>query len=285
METHRREYGPGEGDTMKKRAFTLIELLVVIAIIAILAAILFPVFAKARERAMLTTCINNNKQLGTAFAMYIGDTDGRLPAWADGSSGAQSYATSMGFASYTWDVAIFTLVKTKRSFTCPSNRSSEARQAPDSDPVRSYAMPQNISALNQSQIKAPAQAVLLYEKGTSRCGVGSDATGEYFGQTADGATDITRQNATDPTKWHMFHGTDYGQGKVFLFADGHAKFFQAIPKTQNNNNPFGYYFPGPGLSADGQQHWPSGPAGYGYCGSADGFHAGGPTVGGANLPY
>lgn len=63
-----------------RRAFTLIELLVVIAIIAILAAILFPVFAKARERANSTTCASNLHQFGAAFMSYADDYDGRLPS-------------------------------------------------------------------------------------------------------------------------------------------------------------------------------------------------------------
>ncbi len=63
---------------MKHRGFTLIELLVVIAIIAILAAILFPVFARAREKARQTSCLSNVKQLGLGFLMYAQDYDERL---------------------------------------------------------------------------------------------------------------------------------------------------------------------------------------------------------------
>src|SRR3979490_783910 len=64
---------------MKKQAFTLIELLVVIAIIAILAAILFPVFAQAREKARAISCLSNMKQIGLAIGMYTQDYDEMLP--------------------------------------------------------------------------------------------------------------------------------------------------------------------------------------------------------------
>jgi len=64
---------------MKRTGFTLIELLVVIAIIAVLAAILFPVFARAREKARQTTCLSNVKQLMTATGMYVNDNDGQFP--------------------------------------------------------------------------------------------------------------------------------------------------------------------------------------------------------------
>jgi prepilin-type N-terminal cleavage/methylation domain-containing protein/prepilin-type processing-associated H-X9-DG protein len=67
----------------RKHAFTLIELLVVIAIIAILAAILFPVFAQARQKARLTSCLSNLKQLGTALSMYIQDYDEMLTPHLD----------------------------------------------------------------------------------------------------------------------------------------------------------------------------------------------------------
>src|SRR5215472_10879429 len=73
-----------EGITMfpcKKRGFTLIELLVVIAIIAILAAILFPVFAQAREKARQTSCLSNEKQLALAIMMYVQDYDEHFPIY------------------------------------------------------------------------------------------------------------------------------------------------------------------------------------------------------------
>lgn len=71
-----------------KKGFTLIELLVVIAIIAILAAILFPVFAKAREKARQITCLSNEKQLGLGFMQYFQDNDERAPFFRDVPNGA-----------------------------------------------------------------------------------------------------------------------------------------------------------------------------------------------------
>src|SRR5262249_43560917 len=72
----------GEGTAMRRRhGFTLIELLVVIAIIDILAAILFPVFAQARERAQQTGCLSNLRQVGLATSMYMQDNDETVP-WA-----------------------------------------------------------------------------------------------------------------------------------------------------------------------------------------------------------
>lgn len=72
---HCKDHKEGE---MRKRGFTLIELLVVIAIIAILAAILFPVFASAKKTAQQSKCINNLKQIGSAYGLYLDTWDGKF---------------------------------------------------------------------------------------------------------------------------------------------------------------------------------------------------------------
>jgi prepilin-type N-terminal cleavage/methylation domain-containing protein/prepilin-type processing-associated H-X9-DG protein len=92
---------PGE-----RRAFTLIELLVVIAIIAILAAILFPVFAKAREKARTSSCQSNLKQIGVATMQYVQDNDERLPK-------------SNGLAA-RWASGIDPYLKSTQVLVCPS---------------------------------------------------------------------------------------------------------------------------------------------------------------------
>lgn len=97
-----------------KKAFTLIELLVVIAIIAILAAILFPVFAQAKEAAKKTQCLSNMKQIGTGFALYLGDNDDTLPwaAYWDYSAGS-GWATAAG-GMHEWSQVILPYIKNGR---------------------------------------------------------------------------------------------------------------------------------------------------------------------------
>jgi prepilin-type N-terminal cleavage/methylation domain-containing protein/prepilin-type processing-associated H-X9-DG protein len=75
-----RRPAPGAGAT-QRRGFTLVELLVVIAVIAVLAGLLFPVLAHARERARQMTCLSNLRQIGTAHLLYLDDWDGQLPYW------------------------------------------------------------------------------------------------------------------------------------------------------------------------------------------------------------
>src|SRR5262249_14420787 len=113
---------------MKRRtahAFTLIELLVVIAIIAILAAILFPVFAQARDRARMSACVSNMRQIGTAMMLYVQDYDetypycrlhGALPLGSTARPG-----TDKGLHINSWRNMIAPYLKNVDVLACPSN--------------------------------------------------------------------------------------------------------------------------------------------------------------------
>ena len=93
---------------MTRRGFTLIELLVVIAIIAILAAILFPVFARAREKARQTSCLSNLKQVALSFTMYASDFDSMYPG------------TWTGYPTTIWAHLLLPYMKNTQIMTCPS---------------------------------------------------------------------------------------------------------------------------------------------------------------------
>ncbi len=98
---------------MKRRAFTLIELLVVIAIIAILAAILFPVFAKAREKARQSSCSSNLKQIGTAVLQYVQDYDERFPFGLN--------AVTAGGPFWSCKELVAAYIKNDQCWKCPSD--------------------------------------------------------------------------------------------------------------------------------------------------------------------
>ncbi len=100
----------------KSRAFTLIEVLVVVGIIAILAAILFPVFAQAKEAAKKTACVSNLKQLWSATALYMADTDDVYP-WIKTTT--FSGVTPVKFEVNDLPLALYPYVKSDRVFSCP----------------------------------------------------------------------------------------------------------------------------------------------------------------------
>ncbi|MDR3707357.1 MAG: DUF1559 domain-containing protein [Capsulimonadaceae bacterium] len=156
---------------MKKYGFTLIELLVVIAIIAILAAILFPVFAKAREKSRQAACLSNEKQLGLAVAQYLQDYDGVFPM--------RYYPNSNPLVD--WQMVILPYVKSVGVFSCPDNLSTGAGVAYTSpampisyapncvdnplgvDQIGLFGDTLTSNSANESQIAIPASVVELCE--------------------------------------------------------------------------------------------------------------------------
>jgi prepilin-type N-terminal cleavage/methylation domain-containing protein/prepilin-type processing-associated H-X9-DG protein len=112
------------------RGFTLIELLVVIAVIAIIAAILFPAFASAREKARQITCVSNLKQMSTAFAMYEQDNDESYPYW-DYALSSNAGSRDPNHLQTLWFNAIYPYVKNAAVFTCPD--SADGRSLTDTE--------------------------------------------------------------------------------------------------------------------------------------------------------
>ena len=188
-----------------RRGFTLIELLVVIAIIAILAAILFPVFARARAKARQANCVSNLKQLGLALGMYASDYDEAMPLWSLVGGNPDGSGVLPGYP-YTWDEQIHPYMKNNQILVCPAN--------PFGRDLRSYSLPRYVSGRGVDEPPYVAWTVALFEKGGYKPGEWKDATAENFKQSTS--------NASSPDT-----STFHNEGKNFLFMDGHVKY---VPK-------------------------------------------------------
>ncbi len=204
------------------RGFTLIELLVVIAIIAILAAILFPVFQKVRENARRASCQSNEKQLGLAFIQYNQDYDEKFPGvTAIGGPGNPGYPNG-------WANLIYPFVKSTGVYACPD----DSAQAPKV----SYSMNYFIWNSNDGRIESgvalaqfttPASTVLVYEGGSNGShGVNGDPSIQSPNLTvanAAGNSDWNTDNAAPLAKWH---DNSPSRANNYLACDGHVKYLR-----------------------------------------------------------
>ena len=176
----------------RRSAFTLIELLVVIAIIAILAAILFPAFARARESARRSSCLNNFKQIGLGIMQYSQDYDETLPrfSFGNGYNGFGGYGAA-GDDGARWADMIYPYIKSTQVFNCPSgtktaapyNRGTIAAGGPFLDITTysyGYVTPNNettsvgVAGRNLAQIEDSAGTLMLVEDGRQDAGLGAE---------------------------------------------------------------------------------------------------------------
>jgi prepilin-type N-terminal cleavage/methylation domain-containing protein/prepilin-type processing-associated H-X9-DG protein len=215
----------------RRNAFTLIELLVTISIIALLAAILFPVFARARENARRASCMSNLKQIGLAAMQYIQDNDGHYPPCfmrssnsgtspiknTDTSKPSGVFKTTIGTVDNweTWMDAIFPYVKSTQVFTCPSSRvASEIPSYGYNMAIGGYggycsyfepAGCPSYTPVTESVINHPAEVIMFMD---------------YYSQS---------NIYTAP--WNMYYAlttsnttvTPHLEGGIQAFADGHVK--------------------------------------------------------------
>jgi prepilin-type N-terminal cleavage/methylation domain-containing protein/prepilin-type processing-associated H-X9-DG protein len=190
----------------KPGGFTLIELLVVIAIIAILAAILFPVFARARENARKASCQSNMKQLGLGFMQYTQDYDERYMVAHMG------YQTPQGISA-TWDVLLQPYIKSLQVTQCPSDSASNRVDSPlyGANAYRTYSMPANFDQewRTLSSIPRPAETLLLVERRS--CG---DGTANWYYCGGNRVRPAIHQDGGGNAREYIHNGT-----ANFLYAD------------------------------------------------------------------
>ncbi len=195
-----------------KRGFTLIELLVVIAIIAILAAILFPVFARAREKARQASCLNNVKQMGLAAAMYLQDYDERpVPAYIRHGSNA-------GYSLwYGTDGLLGPYSNNRQLYHCPSSGDRAYNSRGGTDYGINYRICQRLTTITSvstvilADIRYPAETIIIADSDWTR------STTDY----SNGSNAWWLQDTHHPSR---FMPARHNGGANIAFVDGHAKF-------------------------------------------------------------
>ena len=204
-----------------RKGFTLIELLVVIAIIAILAAILFPVFAKAREKARQASCLSNIRQLGVATMSYVQDYDECYPLGYRGTGGEWCpvlNATRAAGSWVGWFDSVFAYIKNVQIYTCPSYGGTQDYNYNPWVFPRSYTA---VATIRLAHVTNPAETIILYDtyNGLHPCGY-------PWVVNARSAPDCEGKPAADYLTYKYARHND---GCNIAFADGHGKW---LPNSQ-----------------------------------------------------
>ena len=204
-------------------AFTLIELLVVIAIIAILAAILFPVFAQAREKARQTSCLSNLKQMTLGYFMYAQDYDETtIPLRNGGYNGD----------AFNWAEIIQPYVKNKKLFLCPSAFATNGQEA-----ILSYSYNMQLGNFDAGRslalIKKPGTVVAFVESNGTPTNLPNGDLRSLAFQVYNSNGGVYSRRVPDPPlrRWDNSYeaypaGKRHAGGANMSFADGHAKWFK-----------------------------------------------------------
>jgi prepilin-type N-terminal cleavage/methylation domain-containing protein/prepilin-type processing-associated H-X9-DG protein len=230
-------------------AFTLIELLVVIAIIAILAAILFPVFAQAREKARAAACVSHLKQIGMAWAMYAQDHDERVLPWGPGTR------------DYTKETVLIQVLlqpyaKNFLIFTCPNDTSKQPFSYWRNVYLDRWAGADqkgcwDLGGINLAEVNYPSTTPVM-----------CDGLGNNGGATWTLPPDHPLQTNL---AWKVGSSKRHSGGGHYLFVDGHVKWYRPEAIRTNNtdigNDPIlaqrkSCYYGAPGTPpGDGVNPW------------------------------
>lgn len=209
-----------------RKGFTLIELLVVIAIISILAAILFPVFARARENARRASCLSNLKQMGLGIMQYTQDYDETYPM-------SLNYYSSAGGDETFWTEDIQPYVKSTQLFYCPNGY--QASSLNGNYGANRAILPYSNAAVNQIKVAAIQSASTIYmimdygnySASSSNVRFGDGTTWQYLPGMGEGGTAcaVTAMNGFDRVG-DCKSGRHFG-GVNMAFADGHVKWLKS----------------------------------------------------------